>query len=228
MRKLRFALIAALVLLVPSIRAEADTVRLDQAFIPTTFNLETDLHLDFAGAQTLTVGLGGTLARVDLYLGEFGSGPVSGNLTFDVRPTINGIPVNDDASAFARITVPASSVMPAGLPIGVFPVSFDLRPFGVSVTPGEVLALVVANPNASFPYYGLWGSFTQPFSGGTAFNRAPSLGRPTFGAPGGNHAFATFVDTAATPEPATVLLFASALVPLVASARRKSVTKSLQ
>ena len=129
---------------------------------------------------------------------------------------------------FARITVPASSVMPAGLPIGVFPVSFDLRPFGVSVTPGEVLALVVANPNTSFPYYGLWGSFTQPFSGGTAFNRAPSLGRPTFGAPGGNHAFATFVDTAATPEPATALLFGSALVPLVASARRKSVTKSLQ
>ncbi|MBK17886.1 MAG: hypothetical protein CMM52_03485 [Rhodospirillaceae bacterium] len=48
-------------------------------------------------AQTFTVGLTGTLTRVDLHVGRFNA--ASDPLLFDIRTTSGGIPTEPDAGA---------------------------------------------------------------------------------------------------------------------------------
>jgi hypothetical protein len=88
----------------------------------------------------------------------------------------------------------------------------------IPVTPGEVLALVLQNPLAGFPYYGWAGVSGDMYARGGLFSEASSLGRPTFGSEPFDLAFQTFVDTTPpVPEPATFHLIASGF----AVARRK-------
>lgn len=176
-------------------------------------------------AQTFTVGQAGTLAQVDIYNVYLSSaGSVNGNpLLFDIRPTdAAGLPVADDNLALATLEMPASSA-----PTGAFqpPMVFDLLSFGINVSVGEVLALVLRSNDNVFAfgttdvdiYAG--GEYTQRFFPDDVF--------PVFVAPafpdGVDLAFRTYVDIAVIPVPAAVWLFATALVALVGFGRsRKS------
>jgi hypothetical protein len=96
-------------------------------------------------------------------------GVPTGNLYFDVRPTIDGIPIEDDTAVLASGTVPIS-ILPLR-PMSVL-ISFDVASFGVPVAVGDVLAVVLrSDPGTDVGWYGLLGN---PYPLGVPFGRGGS------------------------------------------------------
>ena len=91
-------------------------------------------------AQTFTVGISGTLTRVDIPILK--SPSLTTDPIFDIRRTVGGIPVEDDNDILASITVPNES-MSSDLPRVFFPIE-DLN---VLVNSGDVLAMVLRIPD---------------------------------------------------------------------------------
>src|SRR5215813_15483633 len=83
-----------LTLLLCGVHNAGATPILDQSFEPPNTNLLLGMGPGNSGAQTFTVGITGTLARVDVFVERNGFA----DLHFDVRPTINGLPIEDDNS----------------------------------------------------------------------------------------------------------------------------------
>jgi hypothetical protein len=156
-------------------------------------------------AQTFTVGKSGKLGRVEvgtIVLNAYSVGSPAGSpLLFDIRPTVNGHPVADDAQALAVIALPASNIMQGG---SVPPLVFDLSSFNIHVAQGQVLAFVLRSNGNAFSFatsdagdvYSR-GEYSQRFYAGDPF--------PTFTAPsfpqGTDMSFATYV----APEPVKVV-----------------------
>jgi hypothetical protein len=211
--------------------AQADAIVLDQRLLPPA-TIGVTLGYPFSIAQTFTVGVPGTLARVDVFLFpvSFNSlilGTVPGDLILDVRPTVGGVP--SDTASLARVSVPAASVAPseATSPNSLFAVSFDVSQFGVPVTAGDLLAfelqstaIQVGDPNYSVAAIGDT-RFTRGYCCGDAFAR-DAISHPSFSSDPNepfffhrgstDFLFRTFVQTSApapTPEPATSVLFIS-------------------
>lgn len=149
-------------------------------------------------AQVFAVANTGILDEIDLVLANqwatvAGSNP---NLFFDIRPVVAGTPVEDDSAALASREVAITSNArnqygDANL--------VSLTSLGVSVTQGDVLAIVLRGGlNGAFT----WLSGDQPYSGGSTYAiifdhtwYGPYLnGAPYFGA--NAFAFQTFVDCA--------------------------------
>jgi hypothetical protein len=170
-------------------------------------------------AQTFTAGVSGALSRIEVKLQNVGSQ----DLSFDVRPTVGGVPVEDDGAAYAEITLPNSSIPPEV----VTWVEFDLNPFNIAVEAGDVLAIVLSAPDPVFGQY-LWrGSFSGPslYPGGQRFLRGGEQVGPTwngtiFGQEAIDLNFRTFVDP--VPVPAALPLMASGLIALFAMARKRN------
>jgi hypothetical protein len=182
---------------------------LDQSFIASPQNLHAGIGPTFPGsiqeAQTFTVGITGALTRVNVFLEIEGSLPPPGTWFLDVRPTVNGVPIETDSLALASVTLPTSN--------SVQPVSFDLRPSGVSVMEGEVLAIVLGSDVGGGNGQFFWeGGIGNQYPLGEVFDR--NLPNPVWSIPeiiaqaGGDLSFQTFVEpgVAAIPEPSTQLL----------------------
>jgi hypothetical protein len=87
---------------------------LDQSFVPQNPNVIAGIGGNQGEfAQTFQVGIGGALCRVDVLVANEPPGVPTGNLYFDVRPTINGIPIEDDTAVLASGTCQSASCPPA-------------------------------------------------------------------------------------------------------------------
>jgi hypothetical protein len=142
-------------------------------------------------AQTFTVGSAGLLMRMEI---PVEGTPIGIGFVGDIRPTFDGVPVEDDGQAFASIS---SLPVPPG---GLAWVPLDLSEFGIMVEVGDVLAVVARAPA------GGWLACNTLYAGGSVFDRDPSISLawsiaelPDVIDP--DMAFRTFV-----PEPSTAAL----------------------
>jgi hypothetical protein len=203
----------------------------DQSFIPPgTAAFTVPISNQFAsfidGAQTFTVGLNGTLASVELFIGF---DTTQNGAIVDIRPTVGGVPVENDALALASVFLPSS-----GIP--QFPefASIDFSAFNVALHTGDVLALVIRGAVRGVDDGGFsWtGDEGDPYLPGSGFVRTNAqLWTPTCGfgdcSVSANRAdlgFKILVEpqAAAVPEPATLSLVAGGLILLTAWRRRRS------
>jgi PEP-CTERM motif len=203
--------VALMVISLPPRAARAVLV-LDQVFdpgpSPTAFS---GVSLGIPKAQTFTVGLAGTLARVDVDILRQDNGPLgNGPLLFDVRSTTGGgAPIENDATPLASLTIPAATIPTT---FGFF--SIDVSGFGIPVTPGEILAIVLRGTRTDTDYEWV-GSFPNPYPAGDLYFRNASAGFPTWTLENTldqesvDLAFKTFV--AAAPAPSTLVLFGAGL-----------------
>jgi hypothetical protein len=117
---------------------------LDQSFEPNA-NLLAFVNGNGYVAQTFTIMQSGNLLSIDLPLGEAphfldqnNPTPYSFNLIFDLRPTIDGVPEDDDSKILAKIIIP-SSFFQNPEPW----TKFDLQPYQIRVETNELLAFVL-------------------------------------------------------------------------------------
>jgi hypothetical protein len=209
--------VLAAMLALPCRPASADPILVDQSFLPARLNLFTWVRDDVVAAQTFTVGVSGYLTRVELLL-THDTG--LGSAMLDVRPTLGGVPVEDGALALAHALLSVTRndrSAPTAL------VAADLSAFSIPVVRGDVLALVLQDPEANW-----WGQTNATYDRGELFIRSPSLGTATFTRPVGNSpnelpydlAFRTWVDPAPIPEQGTLLLVSTGLACVAVRARR--------
>ena len=141
-------------------------------------------------AQVLTVGISGTLVQIDIMVNT--SFNPTGNLLFDVRPIVDGIPVEDDTLALASLSIPAISI-PQGS-VWQF-VGVDLSSFAIPVEVGDELAIVL---RADGGVYRWAGKSRGGYDGGALYFRndefLPRMWRIA-GDGSDDLGFRTFVDT---------------------------------
>lgn len=117
--------------------------QLDQSFAGPGTAATVDVA-SFARAQTLTVGLDGTLTRIAIPIGKGDFTLDADELTIDVRPTdAGGAPLESAASALATATVLGSQLTEFLDPENPFEI--DLSASGVQVTAGQQLAIVASS-----------------------------------------------------------------------------------
>ncbi len=187
--------VALLTISVPTGAGHAALI-LDQVFDPgPNPSVASGISL-LQKAQTFTVGLAGTLAQVDVDILRNGS--PAGPLLFDVRATTaGGAPIESNATTLASLSIPAATVPTTR---GFF--SIDVSGFGVAVTPGEILAIVLRGTQVDVDY--TWfGGINNPYPAGDEYFRNPP-GTWTL-VEGNDLGFKTFVTT--TPVPSAVVLF---------------------
>lgn len=170
-------------------------ILLDQYFTPTPTVYSGVGEAD--KSQTFTVGLAGTLSRVELLLRD----GVQGNVLFDIRRTSSGLPIESDADILATAVIPTSS-----LPADGGYVSVDIGSFAVSVSPDDVLAIVL---RGDFTAVGQWlGATGDGYSRGQPYWRRADIGVATWTAYPDESlhdlAFRVFVDVEGAPPDGTI------------------------
>lgn len=147
------SLLLSLLLIASASAASGDEV--DQEFTGPGTDATVQIDEAFPRAQTFTVGTSGTLTRIAISLARGGSSLDTDQVTIDVRPTDeNGVPLSDDGSALAAVTIPATQMTQLLDPENLLEI--DLSIFAVAVASGERLAIVARSD--------------VPFLGGRAFN----------------------------------------------------------
>lgn len=156
-------------------------------------------------AQTLTVGQTGLLSQVDLQIHK-ASADTTGDPILTILGTSVGVP--DSSNVLGSVSIPNSSIsVDFGVSNGDF-LSVDVSGLGISVIPGEVLALELTDPAGTGTYYWLDTSLFpgSTYPGGSEFTRYASSSTwlsedPT------DAGFQTWVAvTPAVPEPSTLML----------------------
>jgi hypothetical protein len=165
-------------------------------------------------AQTLTVGVDGQLTRIDLDL--FRNSAEMEPVQISLRSTLGGFPTQANAGSniLAERTIPALEI-----PASPSFVVFDLRSFHLSVSKGEVLAIVLRSSADSItPNHGYeWElGFTNLYAQGDSLFRTP--GNPwALNSLAASQGFKTYV---VVPEPTSVVLLSTGILGLVVMARR--------
>jgi hypothetical protein len=180
--------------------------QLDQSNVYSSASFDAAVWQGGQRAQTFTVGRTGLLTGIDLQI--LRSPEATHDFTLSLRTTTGGIPNSNDASTLFESIIPMSIV--PGYPPG--PQSVPLT--HLSVTPpiavkaGDVLALSLSRDGRGSPPWGLWRHGTAKYTGGTIYHR-PSSSDSWILATGYDAGFRTYVTI---PEPATLVLFALAIV----------------
>jgi len=178
--------LAALAILGKSVVA---TPVLDQDHTITSSIGDTPSDAQEVG-QTFTVGIAGTLARIELLLGRFPF--ASGNAQLTVYSTASGFP----SASLGFISIPAAGV-PTASPVYI---PIDLTSLNIAVTTNDVLAFGIKN-TGSGPYIMPYVSPPPPtYSGGSGVRRtlsAPPGSWQTY-TPERDFGFRTYVNAAAS------------------------------
>ena len=145
----------------------------DQAFEPSPPDTIPTIFREYRWAQTFTVGVTGTLTRVDVLVATlFNQQPE--DLEITIFNTIGGAPG-------AALTAPFH-ISPASVPIAPHAATFDAyaylsAQFALPVTAGDVLAIVVST-GASSQYY--WaGVFGGGYPGGQLYRTTTNAWFPS-------------------------------------------------
>ena len=217
--RVRVAFLAILVTTLPGPAAALPI--LDQEYDPTIDRLlgigqvEGQADPDIDLAQTFTVGITGILTSVEVLIRR--ESGITEDLLFDIRTIAGGVPTEADAGANVLAN---TSLSAAGIPLASEFVSVDLSSFGLAVTAGEVLSIVLQSDGANPAY--LWsGTAADGYAGGGTFRRFLSI-PATWGTTGAasDLAFRTFVEP--VPEPSTALLLMAGILGLGTLPRRAS------
>jgi hypothetical protein len=202
--------------------AEVKASTLDQSFEPDFTGTSAPINSLVNWAQTFTVGLTGTLTQVDLLLHRLGlTIPPGSDIIMEIRPTASGIPNEDISSVLASALIPPGDI-PAGGPESF--VAVDISTTGLSVTTGDVLAIVLRAPGIDVIGLDIdwWGNSLDEYGSGSAFRQFISGGSFTWDLiPDGDvdFGFRTYVQV--IPIPPALWLFGSGLLALMGIARRK-------
>lgn len=162
----------------------------DQAFEPSPPDTIPTVFREYRWAQTFTVGVTGTLTRVDVQFAQlFNQQPE--DLEITIFDTVGGAPR-------APITAPFH-IAPASVPIVLHPSTWEgyaflSAAFALPVTAGDVLAIVVSTGPSSQYYWA--GAFGGGYPGGQLYRTTNT----TWSAAGPeDQAFRTFVATSRPP-----------------------------
>jgi len=201
MRRFLAPLAVALLTITASTGASDAAPVLDQSFDPGPAGTASGISGEVDKAQTFTVGLAGTLARVDVDI-QRADATVTDPLLFDVRATTaGGAPIESNSTTLASLSIPAVNV---SLTRGFF--SVDVSAFGIPVTPGEILAIVLRKPGEPDVDYSWFGNQSGGYPAGAGYFRNPTAGFATWTPLGEEDlGFKSFV---AVPAPSAVVLFA--------------------
>jgi hypothetical protein len=125
-------------------------------------------------AQTFTSNASGRLAQVDLPIWRAsGQASSSSPLIIDIR-NVNGsgVPLENDATVLARVTIPASSI-PASAPTSIGGwLQLDFSAFNVQLTAGMRYAIVAMTSDSVGPTNYTWAlDTTSPYAAGNSFIR---------------------------------------------------------
>ncbi|MBW2271010.1 MAG: PEP-CTERM sorting domain-containing protein [Deltaproteobacteria bacterium] len=167
----------------------------------------------FEYAQVFTVGIAGDLTNFDIFLDQ---GAPAVDVLWDIRPTVLGVPVADNASTLASGTILGSSLDPLGSFYSVLLAS----PFAVTV--GDVLALSFhASPEVTTTFVNeIRGTATNPYPGGAIYRRGTATGPWSLQSGGSLDAgFRTYVQV--VPEPATSSLVGLGLLCMAFARKRR-------
>jgi hypothetical protein len=147
-------------------------ILLDQSFRPEGSSRRFFNQVGDRGdkAQTFTVGIAGTLVRVDVFLNRHGG--ATHDILADVRATTGGVPGESNDDVLGSVVVPGSQVTVDG---AVVPESFGRVsiPFNVAVAVGDVLAIVLRSSQPEPGRYA-WQEFnigSPSYPGGDMFAR---------------------------------------------------------
>lgn len=163
-------------------------------------------------AQTFTVGVGGMLSWIDLYLTSYPGSDA--RVIAEVRRTAQGAPGTGLDSVLANVTLEKSS-----LPPDWGWTRLDFTPAHLFAQPGDVLAIVLRGGHYGFLLSGRIESYAR----GEFFDRWSTSGPWTSSSPFDvDLAFRTWMDPdARIPEPVASLLMLAGVVAVVARRRRR-------
>lgn len=136
-------------------------------------------------AQTFTVGRTGSLTGIEIYIQQ--NIPAGDDLIIDVRVTAAGVPIENDATTLAVRTIPFTSV-----PASYAYLFVDLSADNISVTAGDVLAIVLRAPPYGSTDYSL-STTESDYAAGVTFYRNPEATSTTWTPSGGDFGFKTHV-----------------------------------
>jgi hypothetical protein len=206
-RSAALALVATLVFAMPA-RAEI----LDQSFeafsSPPNGHIVSNIQWV---AQSFTVGIEGTLTRVEVEIARNTVAP-SADLLLEIRRVLPG-GGGFEPGAFATAAIPAASV----------PTSFSFHPVdlsaaGVAVKPGDVLAIALQTSAPAGgglnPY--AW-ELDSGYPGGGSFIARPTFGQDYTPNPPVDYGFRTFVQP--IPEPSGAVLLGVGAMALIVTRR---------
>ena len=190
----------------------------DQEFVidPVLPALAIDERQDVA--QTFTVGITGTLTRVDLQI--FRGDPQSASpLVLEMRRTlVDGLPDESDAGLLA--VLPITAVLPRLIIAPPNLVQVELGPQSVPVDTGDILSISLHSMAAPNEWY-LWASGAPAYNRGSGFFRSEFTGG-AYRYAGTDLGFRTFV--VPIPEPSSfvcAVVSAAALFGTLRPSKRK-------
>ncbi len=164
-------------------------------------------------AQTFTVGVAGTLSKVELAL--FRSSEFPGEVAVDIAHVISGTPNFSESGKIATQHLPISAIPVAdpAAPLAKTFVPIDFSSSSVEVSPGDNLAIVLRWSYLGANYIAWWenNSSDPSYAGGTFFTydvimqSSANIGGSVY-----DGQFRTYVTT--TPEPGTCTLLSGCLI----------------